>query len=800
MDVKSILISVLAALCLHAAVSQAEVVLLDGATRTAIVTADKPTPVVRFAAAELQTHLHKMSGVKLPILPESKLPKASKAARILVGDTKLAGAAGLRTADMAPESTLVRAQGGNLILIGGDRGVFDLARHTGNANGTLYAVYDFLQRDLGVRWLWPGEAGTVIPARKTIRVPDLNRAFNPPLIQRNIRAGMRDWSGYMTKLGWTGSIRRKARDEYHRWARRRRLGRRAQFRFGHAYNHWLKKHGQKHPDWFAMMPDGRRVTPERPYPNLERAKLCVTNPELLDFIAKKGMEYLEKSPTVLSFSACPNDSRGYCMCPRCKALDHPDGIKDTMNYPGVRNMKYPSLSDRYVWFWNQLANRMGDRFPGRGIGAYAYSNYRFPPLREKLSKRVIIGYVGYNYINQTYNEQSRKDWAGWAATGCRMYLRPNLLLVGRGFPLNYSREFGADLKKCFRTGMLGTDFDSMTHQYASQAPIFYTLTSLLWDPSADVESILTEFLTAAYGPAEPVMRRYWDRLEKLTKRIARECDPKVRYGFDRSVPRYYTDALLNELRGMLAQARTAAAGRPDVIRRIDVAGVGLEYAEIQRDVRLAVKRYNKKAKNLEATLKILKRKQAFFRKHLSDWTIGLNHVYWREARSTVHAMMYGTILSDAHLHPRKLAKLVDWRFKTDPENRGEALGYARPDFDDSAWKPISSLTFWEQQGYRHYDGYGWYRRKLAVPAEWKRHKKIILRFGAVDESFRLYIDGELVREWLYDGAKDPRLWTKPRPVDITKHVRFGGEHSLAVRVHDSAGAGGIWKSVLIVYE
>jgi len=29
--------------------------------------------------------------------------------------------------------------------------------------------------------------------------------------------------------------------------------------------------------------------------------------ELLDFIAERGVEYLEKNPTVLSFTACPND-------------------------------------------------------------------------------------------------------------------------------------------------------------------------------------------------------------------------------------------------------------------------------------------------------------------------------------------------------------------------------------------------------------------------------------------------------------------------------------------------------------
>ena len=794
--------------CSLASMAYADVILVDnGKARAVIVVGDSPTRLARYAAEELRTQIEKTSGRRLAVIREKDLPAKEERSVILVGDSKLAASLGYETSKIEPESTIVKTIGNQLILIGGDRGDFDIRRYVNNATGTLYAVYDFLEHDLGVRWLWPGELGTVAPARKTIRIADTDRGYSPPLIQRNIRGGLRDWGGYAAKLGRTAKMTKRLRMDFATWARRRRLGRRAYSQFGHAYNHWLKKYGKEHPDWFAMMPDGKRVTPERPYPSLERAKLCVTNPQLQDFIAKKGMAYLAKNPDVLSFSVCPNDSRGYCMCPKCKALDHPDGIKDPVSYPGVGRMMYPSLSDRYVWFWNQIAKRMGNRFPGRGIGAYAYSNYRFPPLREKLSKRVIIAYVGFNYLNGAYTEQSRKDWAGWAKTGCKMYLRPNLLLVGHGYPLNYARELGKDIKQCFRTGMMGTDFDSMTHQYAAQGIIFYTLTSLLWNPEADVESIITEFLDAAYGPAAPVMRRYWDRLEKLTDSVRVKTDSSSKkaghdhvLSFHDRVPDIYTDRLLGELRGILDEARRKAVDRPDVVKRIDFAGVGLEYAEIQRNALLAVGGYNRTSKGLPGLMKVLKRKQDFFRKHIADRTVGLWHVYWREARSTTHALMYGTLVSDAHLHPRRLAKLILWRFKTDPKNRGEALGYHRAGFDDGKWRTLSAMTFWERQGFKGYDGYGWYRRKLKVPAEWAKYKKIILRFGAVDESFWLYIDGKLVRNWMYDGVKDPRLWTKPRPVDITKYLRFGAEHTLAVKVHDSAGAGGFWKSVMVVYE
>ncbi len=773
----------------------------SGEARVPIVIGEKASPLARYAAEELRDHLQRMTGAEFEIAEEGN-PGRPAAAGIFVGDTRVSAEAGLRSADLEAERIIVRCAAGRLLLLGGDRGSPRIPPRGVYATGTLSAVHDFLETELGVRWLWPGKDGLVIPKRETVRIPEIDRTYLPPLLQRKIRQGLRDWGGYVERLGMTPVMASALATEYRRWANRRHLGKRANFRFGHAYNNWLRDYGKQHPDWFAMMPDGRRVTPKRPYPSLERAKLCVTNPDLLDFIAERGMAYLEKNPAVLSFSACPNDSRGYCMCPKCKALDPAEGLPTQMNYPG-ENFMYPSLSDRYVWFWNQLAGRMGNRFPGRYIGAYAYSNYNHPPLRETLSERVVVGYVGFNYLNAEYTRQSRTDWDGWARTGCKLYLRPNLLLAGHGFPLNYARELGADVKHCFETGMLGTDFDSMTHQYAAQAPIFYVLTALLWDPTRDVEDLLQEFLEAAYGPAAVQMAAYWDRLEALTRTIAARNDPGGGHdttpSFHEMVPVFYDDALLAELRALLAAAREAGAGVPAVVRRIDVAETAVDYADLQRRVLPAVKRYTSAGDNIDEVAALLERKEAFLKSHLTDWTIGVHHVFWREGRSTRHRRMYGGDLPRELSHPRMLARLVHWRFRVDPEANGEKLGWHLPTFDDADWGRATSLGFWEQQGHKGYDGHAWYRRRLSVPEDWRKHDRILLRFGAVDESFRLFVDGRLVAESVYDPARDPDLWKKPREVDLTGVLRSGKTHVLAVDVLDTAGAGGLWKPVFVVY-
>ena len=52
-----------------------------------------------------------------------------------------------------------------------------------------------------------------------------------------------------------------------------------------------------------------------------------------------------------------------------------------------------------------------------------------------------------------------------------------------------------------------------------------------------------------------------------------------------------------------------------------------------------------------------------------------------------------------------------WRF-----TKGDDPAWAQPEFDDSAWKPIDVGKPWEKAGHEGYDGYGWYRLRVSVPA------------------------------------------------------------------------------------
>ena len=61
---------------------------------------------------------------------------------------------------------------------------------TGGSNprmGTLWAVYDFLQDELGCRWIWPGEIGRVVPRTATVAVGSLDIQETPTIKIRGFR-------------------------------------------------------------------------------------------------------------------------------------------------------------------------------------------------------------------------------------------------------------------------------------------------------------------------------------------------------------------------------------------------------------------------------------------------------------------------------------------------------------------------------------------------------------------------------------------------------------------------------------
>jgi len=111
----------------------------EGTTQYTIVQADQATEPEKYAVQELTNFLSRVTGASFPVVAESSL--SGKTRGIYVGWTKYAAKNGIEASKLGEEEWIIRSVGRNLILTGG------------RPRGTMYAVYEFLERQIGCHWL-----------------------------------------------------------------------------------------------------------------------------------------------------------------------------------------------------------------------------------------------------------------------------------------------------------------------------------------------------------------------------------------------------------------------------------------------------------------------------------------------------------------------------------------------------------------------------------------------------------------------------------------------------------------------
>lgn len=555
----------------------------DGQPTCAIVLGKQATATAKMAAVELQWHLREMSGAEVPIAYDDAPPEGT---HILVGDSTLTAAHGLDSAQFGLEQIVVRVIGSDLIVMGDD------AKPSGSQlMGSYLAACELLEKVLGVRWLWPGELGTVIPERATVTVPsDLSIDFTPPVIKRGIRNVQ--WNERvqrgLDKLGFT----REQFDAVHSagadWFRRHRIAGSFAGGYGHAYGKFWETYGAEHPEWFALQPDGTRDQSKA----AERARLCVSNPELIAEIARLKIEELQANPDVDCVSISPNDggSTTFCTCEVCESWDHPDGPVIELYWPDApdRRKQHVSLSDRYFKFYSAIAEIVAQQCPDRMLGAYAYSAYRTVPIDAPVHPNLLVGFVGLNYMNAEQGEADLAMWRGWLEKANHLFLRPNLLGGGMGWPVNFARRLGKDMEEFIAGGLSVTDFDCCYQHWAQKGLIYYVLAEVLWDPTADVDALISDYCRAGWGPAAAEIEQYFLAMERKTDEIYASSSYAGRKDSPEVIAAFYTDAFLDECQGYLDAARQKAAGDETILARIEFLQPAVTYARLHREWRLAL--------------------------------------------------------------------------------------------------------------------------------------------------------------------------------------------------------------------
>lgn len=521
-------------------------VVCGGKASAVIVTPDNPKPSLALAVDELRLHVKKATGVDLQVATEDAVPKAPTG-RIYLGRTKAALGAGLDPDKLQRDTYYVRATGDAVFLVGNDGDGAPLNKYFYTSVGTLFAVYEVLDDDLGVRWLWPGDLGTFVPKTRDFSIKPRDEKVEPRFRFCKLRTDRREdllWMRRMRMHGAEGMI------------------------FGHAFGDWAGKYGAEHPDWFEMGEDSAR------HPG---GSMCVSNPGLWKQIVDNWWAAQASGKTTVN--VCENDINGNCRCPTCLSWDGPEAPKPRPSYYATTH----NVSRRYARFASEVLELAQEHDPNAEVTMYSYLNYVYSPSGVTLHPHIIAGFVAdvlYPRMKADH-EWVKRQWLGWHRTGASMFFRPNYLLQGYAMPMNYTHQYADEWRFCEARGMIGTDFDSLNGEWSTQGPLLYTVGRFHAKPRMPVDKILAEYYSA-FGPAAAKVKEYWNYWERYTMNHVQELQDGHTYWFQYPKDAYkrYRIESFGPAEALLQEALKAAS-KDDVARqRVEFLLEGLNHARL----------------------------------------------------------------------------------------------------------------------------------------------------------------------------------------------------------------------------
>ncbi len=486
-----------------------------------IVVGEGTSYVAKFAAEELSRFLGKTLGQGTAIQTTS-----NATVRIHVGlapDGKP-----LETGD----SRIIVRDGGTIYIYGIDtpvkekKGVMDMVLNVAH-KGTLEAVYTFLEDYVGVRWLEPGAAGEYTPKLERIELPTIDRTLTPSFKERRtyyLRRIATSWySGRAKDEPEYGS-----EEDFLLWGLRLRYTPfKARVMGCHTPSYiYLDKHiYPKHPEMFALQPDGSRSNKD----------MCWTCQETKDFWWSIVDAYFrgDKTPQAVGidekqwnpnlfilkdeFIIDPHDygKEFFCKCPTCTAIIQKYGDE---NGPG--EVVFQTIAE--------IARKVEKKYPGKYITTLVYPPKKMYPESVELPKNVRVRMTVDSLAisdDEAVIEKELGLMRKWCTEqeskiGLWMYLVANHGLRYYGIPQFASGNFIGFLRRAWPYS--DCVFYEHTEPFHTICNLdMYLISHALWNKEMDVEAVKDEFIRLYFGAAADDMKDFCNRLERNWTEVMR---------------------------------------------------------------------------------------------------------------------------------------------------------------------------------------------------------------------------------------------------------------------------------------
>lgn len=519
----------------------------DGASRHTIVISRSAPPAERHAAEELQRFVREISGASLPLADDARRVRGPL---VLIGRSQALRrvAADLPPAGLGPEGFVIAARGPHLVIAGG------------GPRGTLYGVYEFLER-LGCRWFTSDVSR--IPRLRTIPLPAAPIRQEPAFEYREpffTEAFDRDWAARNRANGHHAKLDEAAG------------GKISYYPFVHSFYQLVppEKYFAEHPEYFSLI-DGRR--------RAERGQLCLTNPDVLRIAVETVERWIAEHPEATIFSVSQNDWEGWCECDRCRRVEEEEG---------------GAHSGPVLRFVNALAEQIEKKHPGKLIDTLAYWYTEAPPLRVRPRRNVRVRLcpigicTAHSFASCPRSAYFYRNLQAWAKITDQLYIwHYNTNFTHYLLPFPDFDELAADIPLYRRLGVKGLFMQGAYPPGGGGEMAWlrsWVIARLLWDPSRDMQKLVDEFLEGVYGPAAGAMRDYFDLLHA---EVRPQPAGRGLHLWIFNVPDY-SPRLIEEGMKRFDEAERAA-GSEEIRRRIRKDRLSLEYLALLRDLRYEVR-------------------------------------------------------------------------------------------------------------------------------------------------------------------------------------------------------------------
>jgi len=528
---------------LSAAASAELTLVQDGSSDYTIVRPEHSSPSQVHAAEELQSFTRQMTGATLHVVTDRE-PLPAKA--ILLGETRYTTAVlgkAVDTEALGDDGFRLCVRSPHVLIV------------ASGIRGTLYGVYELLERHGGCRWY--ASFFSRIPKHKTWTVPVMDRTEVPAFVMRE---------PYWFDM-FEGEFAARSRSNGNRPNLREKHG--GKIRFGHGmFVHTFyglmppAEFFAEHPEYYSEIDGKRRADHGQP---------CLTNPDVLRIVTRRVLERIRKDPTAKLFSVSQNDWHGYCTCAACRTIDEREG----------------SPSGTMIAFVNRVAEAVEKEFPDVWIETLAYQYTRHPPKiirpRHNVVPRLCSIECDFSVPldKSTYaqNVSFVEDMRGWAAISDKLYVWD--------YVTNFRHYIGPHPNfnalqgnvRFFRDNRVVGLFEQGAYQsrHAEFAELrAWVLAKLLWNPDQDVEALYDDFFAGYYGPAAKPIRRYFDELQALV--APPEHVLRIFLGMKE---KWYTDAFFERAEELWHEAEKLAQGT-EYAANVRISAIPVWYAQFQR--------------------------------------------------------------------------------------------------------------------------------------------------------------------------------------------------------------------------